>query len=162
AWHEEMSELDERNSALGEDSLVSARQIRQPIVNNDDILNAFDGITYQKGASVLNMFEGYLGSEVFVRGVREYLKEHAFGNATSAEFSAAISKASGKDVNAAFASFLEQPGAPEITATLSCDGGARVALGQKRYVPPGAPPATASRPWILPVCVAYERGGKRA
>src|SRR5262245_39244885 len=122
-WHEELAEVAGRNLALEADSLVSARQIRQPIVTPDDILNAFDGITYNKGASILNMFEGYLGPEVFLRGVREYVKAHTFGNATSSDFAAAISKASGKDVTAAFATFLEQPGAPEITATLACDKG---------------------------------------
>src|SRR4029077_19967577 len=79
------------------------------------------GITYDKGASVLNMFEGYVGHDVFLRGVRAYLKEHAFGNATSSEFAAAISTAAGTDVGPAFATFLEQAGAPEITATLVCD-----------------------------------------
>jgi cytosol alanyl aminopeptidase len=163
-WHDELSEIEERNQALSEDGLVSARQIRQPITTPGDILNAFDGITYQKGASVLNMFEGYLGSEVFVRGVREYLQRHALGNATSADFAAALSRAAGKDVTAAFATFLEQPGAPEITATLVCDRGQppRVALSQQRYLPPGAPPASANKPWIVPVCVAFDRGGKRA
>jgi cytosol alanyl aminopeptidase len=164
AWHEELSEVNVRDSALGDDSLISARQIRQPIVVPDDILTAFDGITYNKGASVLNMFEGYLGPDVFLRGVREYLKQHAFGNATSTEFASAISQVAGKDVNAAFATFLEQPGAPEITASLVCDAGQppRVALGQRRYVPPGAPAADAGKPWIVPVCVAFDRGGKRA
>jgi alanyl aminopeptidase len=164
SWRDEMSEIAERNQALSEDGLVSARQIRQPILTPDDILNAFDGITYQKGASVLNMFEGYLGSEVFVRGVRDYLVKHALGNATSSDFAAALSKAAGKDVTAAFATFLEQPGAPEITATLVCDRGQppRVALSQQRYLPPGAPPVGANKPWIVPVCVAFDRGGKRA
>jgi len=163
AWHEQLAEVAVRNQALEADSLVSARQIRQPIVAPGDIINAFDGITYNKGASVLNMFEGYLGPELFLRGVREYVKEHSFGNATSGEFAAAISRAAGKDVSAAFATFLEQPGAPEITATLVCDQGSpRVALGQQRYVPPGAPPAAAQKPWIVPVCVAFDRGGKRA
>jgi len=164
AWHEELSEVEVRDSALIADSLVSARQIRQPIARTDDILNAFDGITYDKGASVLNMFEGYLGPEVFLRGVREHLSQHAFGNATSAEFARAISKVAGKDVEAAFATFLEQPGAPEITATLSCNGGQppRVALAQRRYVPPGAPAPPDGKPWIVPVCVAFERGGQRA
>jgi cytosol alanyl aminopeptidase len=164
AWHDELSEIEERNQALSEDGLVSARQIRQPIATTDDILNAFDGITYQKGASVLNMFEGYLGSEVFVRGVRDYLKRHALGNATSTDFATALSRAAGKDVTAAFATFLEQPGAPEITATLVCDKGQppRVALSQQRYLPPGAPAVSASKPWIVPVCVAFDQGGKRA
>jgi alanyl aminopeptidase len=163
AWHEDLAEVGDRAGALDDDSLVSARQVRQPIVTPDDILNAFDGITYQKGAAVLNMFEGFLGHDVFLRGVRDYIAEHALGNATSAEFAAAISKAAGVDVGAAFATFLEQPGAPEITAAVVCDRDRppRVALSQQRYVPPGSPPPSATRPWIVPICVAFDRGGKR-
>jgi alanyl aminopeptidase len=162
SWHEELGEIEGRGYALDQDSLVSARQIRQPIVVADDILNAFDGITYFKGASVLNMLESYLGHDVFMRGVRAYIAQHALGNSTSSEFTAAISEAAGKDVNAAFASFLEQPGVPEITATLVCDRDRpRLELGQQRYVPPGAPTPPATRPWIVPVCVAYDRAGKR-
>src|SRR4029079_13705113 len=73
------------------------------------------------------------------------------------------SQAAGKDVSAAFATFLEQPGAPEITATPVCDGNRRprIALDQRRYVPPGAPTPPATRPWIVPVCVAFDRAGKR-
>src|SRR5262249_3297019 len=121
SWHDGLGEIAFRNYALGEDALVSARQVRQPIVKVDDILNAFDGITYLKGAAVLDMFQGYLGHDVFMRGVRDYLAQHAFGNATSPEFTRAISAAAGKEVDAAFATFLEQPGAPEITATAVCD-----------------------------------------
>ena len=36
--------------------LVNARQIRQPVLSNDDIATAFDGITYSKGGAVLSMF----------------------------------------------------------------------------------------------------------
>jgi cytosol alanyl aminopeptidase len=163
AWREDLSEIEARGEALYADSLVSARQIRQPIVTPDDILNAFDGITYNKGAAVLNMFEGYLGHDVFLRGVRNYIAEHAERNATSADFVAAISKASGKDVGPAFATFLEQPGIPEITASVICerDRPPRLALSQQRYLPPGAPTPPATRPWIVPVCVAFDAGGKR-
>ena len=98
SWHTELEELDMRTHALDADALVSARQIRQPIEAPGDILNVFDGITYNKGASVLNMFESYVGTEPFRRGVRAYLQARAFGNATSADFVAAISKAAGKDL----------------------------------------------------------------
>ena len=164
AWHEELSEVGMRNAALDYDGLVNARQVRQPIATHGDILDAFDRITYDKAASVLNMFEGYLGHDVFLRGVREYLKQYAFGNVTSTELVSAISKAAGQDLEAAFATFLEQPGAPEITATLVCESGQapRVALSQHRYVPPGSPAPPAGKPWIVPVCVAFDRGGKRA
>ena len=163
AWHEDQGELATRDTALESDSLVSARQIRQPIAGQDDIYTAFDRITYDKGASILNMFESYLGAETFQRGVRDHLAAHAYGNATSTDFAAAISTASGKDVNAAFQTFLEQAGTPELTTTLACEGGkATVALAQQRYLPPGSGAATATKPWILPVCVAYDAGGKRA
>jgi alanyl aminopeptidase len=163
AWHEELAEIEARNSALGDDSLVVARKIRQPIATPDDIFNVFDGITYDKGASVLGMFERYVGPEVFLAGVRAYLVDHAYGNATSDELVRAIGTAAGKDIRTAFATFLDQPGAPQITATLVCDPGKqpRVALGQERYVPPGAEAPEAGQPWIVPVCVAYDRGGAR-
>ncbi|HZJ62055.1 MAG TPA: M1 family metallopeptidase, partial [Kofleriaceae bacterium] len=163
AWHEDQAALNTRDSALDNDSLVTARQIRQPIVKQDDIFTAFDRITYDKGASVLNMFESYLGTEVFQRGIREHMAAHAYGNATSTDLFAAISKAAGKDVGPAFATFVEQAGTPEITATATCEGGkASVALAQQRYVPPGAGTPPATKPWIVPICVAYDKGGKRA
>jgi len=163
AWHDEQAELNARETALDNDSLVTARRIRQPITGQDDIFTAFDRITYDKGASILNMFESYLGTETFQRGVREHLAARAWGNATSTQFVAAISKAAGKDVGPAFATFLEQAGTPEITATMTCDAGkATIALGQQRYVPPGSPPAPETKPWLVPVCVAYDNAGKRA
>ena len=164
AWHDDQAELGTRDSALDNDSLVTARQIRQPIVGQDDIFTAFDRITYDKGASILNMFESYLGADTFQRGVRDHLAARAWGNATSTDFAAAISRAAGKDVGPAFATFLEQVGTPEITATTTCDGGgkATVALAQQRYLPPGSATPPATRPWIVPVCVAYDNAGKRA
>jgi cytosol alanyl aminopeptidase len=164
AWHDDQAELNTLDSALANDSLVTARRIRQPIVAQDDIFTAFDRITYDKGASILNMFESYLGADTFQRGIRDHLAARAWGNATSTDFAAAISKAAGKDVGPAFATFLEQAGTPEITATTTCDGGgkATVALAQQRYLPPGSPAPPATRPWIVPVCVAYDSSGKRA
>jgi alanyl aminopeptidase len=162
-YRDDQGALDTRNEALEADALVSARQIRQPIETSDDIFTAFDGITYDKGASVLNMFESYLGAATFQKGVREYLAARAWGNATSTDFASAIAKTSGNpQIEAAFASFLDQPGAPEITATLSCTGKPTLALAQKRYVPPGAPTPGAGKPWLVPVCVVYDKGGTRA
>jgi alanyl aminopeptidase len=169
-YRDDLAELDMRNGALDADALVSARQIRQPINSPDDIAGAFDGITYNKGASVLNMFERYVGAATFQQGVRDYLKNRAWGNATSKDFVSAIAAAdAGKhgDIEAAFATFLDRSGAPEITAVIECKGTgakleAKVALAQKRYVPRGAPTPPAQGPWAVPVCVAFDQAGKRA
>jgi alanyl aminopeptidase len=68
------------------DELPSAREIHQPVKNTDDIENAFDSITYDKGASVLAMFEAYLGDDLFRRGIHAYLQRYAFSNATADDF----------------------------------------------------------------------------
>ena len=162
AWHAELGELAMRTSALESDGVISARQVREPIESASDILDVFDGITYDKGASVLAMFESYVGADLFQRGVREYIKAKAYGTATSADFVAAISKVAGRDLAPAFATFLDQPGAPELAFNLHCGPTPTVELSQQRFVAPGSPTPTATRPWIVPVCVAYDNAGKRA
>jgi alanyl aminopeptidase len=163
SWHAELREAEIRKGAVHADSLVTARRIRQPIENENDILNAFDGITYNKGASVLRMFESFVGPEVFQRGVREYLTAKRFDNATSTDFIAAISKVANRDLAPAFATFLDQPGLPQLTFDVACGApGPRVTISQQRFVAEGSPPADATKPWIVPVCVAFDKNGTRA
>ena len=81
--------IDEQNTrmgAMGGDSLISARKIRQPIESNDDIANAFDNITYSKGEAVIGMFENWMGEDAFRRGVQRYMRQYAWRNATAAIF----------------------------------------------------------------------------
>src|SRR3546814_18959099 len=40
----------------------------------------FDMITYAKGASVLKQLVAWVGLEPFVAGIRQYFKDHAYGN----------------------------------------------------------------------------------
>ena len=153
AWGSRVARVGTRSFAMDMDSLVTARRIRQPIESNDDIENAFDGITYQKGGAVLEMFESWVGEETFRKGVQQYLKTHAFGNATAADFVGSIAAASKTPaVNAAFFSFLDQPGVPLVTAELVCTGGPpRLLLSQKRFLPTGSS-GSARQTWQIPVC----------
>jgi aminopeptidase N len=156
AWNAAVERVEERSSAMAADTLTSARKIRQPITSNSDIANAFDGITYEKGRAVLEMFEAWLGSDVFNRGVRRYLRAHAWKNATSADFAAAISAEAGRDVAPAFSTFLDQVGVPLVSVDLTCAKGAppRVTLAQSRYLPLGSS-AMAGQRWQIPVCLAF-------
>jgi alanyl aminopeptidase len=161
-WHEEISAAASTQSAMAADSLVSARRIRQPIESNGDIANAFDSITYEKGAAVISMFEHWLTPEVFRAGVRRYLNEHAYGNATAADFLAAVSAAAGRDVAPAFSTFLDQPGVPLVSGEVKCGQGgegARLALAQRRFLPLGSP-AVPNQLWQIPVCVRYANPGQ--
>jgi alanyl aminopeptidase len=64
-WKTRVEDVDSKLQAEAEDSLVSARKIRQPIESKNDISNAFDTITYQKGAAVNGKFENCVGHEQY-------------------------------------------------------------------------------------------------
>jgi cytosol alanyl aminopeptidase len=138
---------------------VSARRIRQPIESENDIANAFDGITYQKGAAVIEMFEHWLGEKSFQKGVRSYLREHADGNAVTPDFLASISQAAGHDVAPAFSTFLDQAGVPLLSLDLRCDKDKpRLAITQGRSLPIGSQ-GSGKQTWTIPICVKYSAKG---
>ena len=141
-WQMNIGELNGYQGAMGTDSLVSARQVRQPIESNDDIANAFDSITYEKGSALLNMFESYMGPDKFRDGIRRYLQTYSWKNATSSEVLASLAGGD-PSIAAAFSSFHDQPGVPLITATLKCEGGGSKARSSPssaffRWAPRGA------------------------
>lgn len=147
--------------AKEQDSLVSARKIRQEITTYDDIKSAFDGITYEKGGAVVGMFESYLGKDPFRAGLQRYFNAHAHKNATAKDFLADMSAGAGRDVSAAFSTFLDQPGVPLVQA--SCDDKASppaLTLTQERYLPAGSKGASKDALWKIPMCIHYE-GGKQ-
>ncbi len=160
-WRGDLERIEGGQGAMRSDSLVSARMIRQPITGNGDIATAFDGITYQKGAAVIGMFEHFVGPDVFQRGMQAYIKAHAFGNANADDLVDAIAAAAGKDdtFKQAFKSFLDQNGVPLVSAKLHCDGkaGAVLNLAQSRYLPLGSA-GEADRTWGIPVCVRFPNG----
>lgn len=160
------------DDVTGQDSLVSARQIREPVDSKGDIENAFDGITYGKGAAVIAMFERWVGPEIFQKGVREYLQTHAHGVGTSRELMASLSTAAGRDVATPFSTFLEQPGVPFVSVRLVCGGAkdnaaktmppksaAALELSQERFLPLGSS-GDRKKIWQIPVCARYDDGGK--
>jgi alanyl aminopeptidase len=164
-WRWDVDRVVDRSNVMADDTLVSARKIRQEISSSDDIANAFDSISYQKGAAVLTMFESWIGADAFRTGVRDYIAAHRNGNATVKDFLGAIEKASRPGVSKAFSSFLDQAGVPLVEVSLDCAGagaGGRsapnLALTQKRLLPVGSP-GSAPETWEIPVCSRAGTGG---
>lgn len=160
-WRWPVGQVNNTQGAMNNDALVSARRVRQSIESPDDIANAFDQITYDKGDALLYMFEAYMGPDRFREGVRSYFAKYAWKNATSADFLAALA-ADNPDIASAFSTFLDQPGFPLITANLECDKkAANVELSQQRFLPLGSPGA-APQLWKVPVCLRYPAGSGEA
>jgi alanyl aminopeptidase len=159
-WETAVERVKDRSNVMYDDTLVSARKIHQEIATADDIVNAFDGISYQKGAAVLTMFESWIGPPKFQAGVHAYLEAHRFGSATERDFLKSIEAASRPGVAAAFSTFLDQAGVPLVDVTLDCSGGQpRLALSQKRLLPLGSTGAGAEL-WQIPVCSRGASGGQ--
>jgi alanyl aminopeptidase len=158
-WNTALDEQNTRMGAMQNDSLMSARRIRQPIESNDDIANAFDDITYSKGEAVIGMFESWMGEDAFRRGVQRYIRQYSWRNATAGDFLDSLASAGNPAVGKAFSTFLDQAGAPLVSVRLSCEGGgATLHLSQKRAVPLGSAGGTPQM-WQAPVCVRYGDGG---
>ncbi|MEI9989697.1 MAG: M1 family aminopeptidase [Rhizomicrobium sp.] len=132
------------------DELPSARQIHQPIGNTDDLANAFDAITYDKGASVLRMFENYVGPQDWQRGIHAYLTKFARGNATARDFIGTIAATTGHpEIVAAFGDFIDRSGVPLLKVAPSCTP-PTLSFAQSAYAPFGF--AAPLRTWRVPVC----------
>lgn len=136
--------------AMPTDSLVATRKIRNPILTNGDINDAFDSITYQKGGSVLNMFETYLGEEAFRDGIRLHMRRFEDGVATTEDFMKSLADGSGHpDVVSSFTSYIDQPGIPFLDVQLSCPSGSAgvMTVTQSRYAPLGSAIDTEASQW---------------
>ncbi len=85
----------------------------------------FDSISYQKGAHVLRMLETWLGRAEMQKGLKAYLEKHAYGNATSDDFFAAVGDATRKagELKAFKQSWLEKKGYPVLFPTWTFEGG---------------------------------------
>ena len=152
-----LNRLEGTFAAMRNDSLLSARRIRQPIDEEGDIENAFDGITYRKGAAVLRMFEEWIGEDTYRSAIRAYLAHHAFGSGSSDDLIATIAQVSGKGETLARAmrSFVDQPGIPLLQTRLTCKAGkANLAVTQSRYLP-YAVLSNDNLQWNVPLCARF-------
>jgi cytosol alanyl aminopeptidase len=161
-WQTRSQDQDDRLRAVNTDLEVSARRINQPAESKSDIGNAFDRITYEKGGSVLAMFENAIGPDRFQKAVHDYLTAHLFGNAGAEDFLNAIGSHSKPEYAQAFSTFLNQNGVPRIDVQLNCRSGEKpvVSVEQSRLLPVGSP-GDRNALWQIPLCVAYSQGDGR-
>lgn len=108
---------DTLQGALSLDSLRSSHPIEVPVKRADEVNQIFDAISYSKGSCVLRMVSKYLGEDVFMEGIRQYLKKHAYGNTQTGDLWAALSKASGKDLEKTMDIWTKAVGYPVVAVT---------------------------------------------
>lgn len=128
--------IDTLQGALGLDGLRSSHPIEVPVHRAEDINQIFDSISYSKGSAVLRMISKYIGEDVFIDGVRRYIKKHAWGNTETGDLWAALSEASGKDVSTVMDIWTKNIGYPVITVKENESDGT-ITLKQNRFLRTG-------------------------
>jgi aminopeptidase N len=148
-----VTQMDDLHRAMETDRRRASVAVRRPVEDPNDLLRSI-GIVYNKGKSVLGMFERYLGPERFRDGVRAYVRENAWKNATADRLWTALDRAAGGGASPAIATFIEQPGLPLVSVTRA--GKNRFVLAQQRYSTAGV--ALPAQTWKVPVTLRYADG----
>ena len=109
--------VEDLASALALDSLRSSHPIEVPIKRADEVNEIFDAISYSKGSAVIRMLSSYLGEDIFMEGIRRYIKKHQYGNTQTQDLWAALASASGKPVEEIMSIWTKKVGYPILTVT---------------------------------------------
>jgi aminopeptidase N len=151
-----------RQGAMNLDARATTHPIVQKIETVDQISQAFDTITYQKGEAVIRMLEATIGEDAFRAGVQSYMKKYAYSNTVTTQLWDELEASSGKPVAAIMRGFTTQDGVPLIkVGTPTCVGGkTSMTLSQSRF----ALDAGSKRPqtWTVPVNVGLAGKGAEA
>ncbi|QNE39768.1 M1 family peptidase [Hymenobacter sp. NBH84] len=119
--------------------LSSAGNYAKPLVRFTyaDKEDMFDGVSYQKGGSILNMLRSYLGEEVFFKGLQRYLTQNAFGTGEAQQLRLALEEASGQDLNWFFNQWYYRAGHPIVTIDYAWDAARKEQQVTIRQTQPG-------------------------
>ncbi|MCK9876324.1 aminopeptidase N [Frankia sp. Ag45/Mut15] len=134
----------EKGWAYRQDQLSSTHPIVADAPDMDAVRTNFDGITYAKGASVLKQLVAWVGQEEFLAGLRSYFRRYEYANTSLRDLLDELENASGRDLSAWSAAWLETTGVNTLRPRFSTDSSGLFTSFDVVQEPASAPP-TASR-----------------
>ncbi len=141
--------------AFETDALGATRAIEFEVATPEDAEAMFDVLTYQKGCSVLRMFEQWAGATRFRDGVRSYLREFSYRNTETEDLWRHLGTATDVEVAPMLNSWILQGGHPLIEVHPT-ESGVRLTQQRMTFVGGDAAP---DQQWIVPVRLAAEVNG---
>jgi aminopeptidase N len=142
--------VDDQQPAMKSDALENTHPIEVPIHHPDEIRTIFDGISYYKGSSVIQMLAHFLGPKDFRDGLRHYLKKHAYGNTDTVDLWNSLEAVSKKPVKEFMQSWTSQSGYPLVQVEVHGD---EFVVEQKPFVV--NPKSSKRQPpyahWLIPL-----------
>jgi aminopeptidase N len=101
---------ERKNWAYRQDQLTSTHPIATDMVDIETVKANFDGITYAKGASVLQQLVAHVGRENFISGLQTYFAKYAYKNTTLKDLLSELEKTSGRRLDPWVATWLQTSG----------------------------------------------------
>ena len=129
---------ERKNWAYRQDQLSSTHPIVADMVDIEAVNANFDGITYAKGASVLQQLVAHVGRENFITGLQKYFAKHAWGNTTLKDLFDELEATSGRSLDSWAATWLQTAGVNTLRPEIVIDGQnyASVAIKQETPIVP--------------------------
>ena len=135
--------LRNKPAAYAVDASSGTTPVWQQLGNLDQAKSNYGAIVYNKAPGILKQLNYLVGDTAFRDGLRAYLRDHAYGNATWHDLLGAVGGAAHRPLDAWGASYVLRPGMPVITTRVEIRGAriARLAIEQHpaRALSGGAP-----------------------
>ncbi len=124
-----------KNWAYRQDQLSTTHPIATEMKDLEDVKTNFDGISYAKGASVLQQLVEHVGRENFIKGLRIYFTKHAFKNTTLNDLMVELEATSGRDLKPWAATWLQTAGVNTLRPEIEIESGVYKKLAIKQEAP---------------------------
>ena len=125
-----------KNWAYRVDQMTSTHPIAVEMEDLDAVRTNFDGISYAKGASVLQQLVAHVGRDNFLAGLRKYFAKHAYKNTELSDLIVELEAASGKDLTAWVNTWLRTSGVNTLRPVITLNGDNYASVSVKQEVPP--------------------------
>ncbi|MBC8088665.1 MAG: ERAP1-like C-terminal domain-containing protein [Phycisphaerae bacterium] len=115
-------------SAYNVDQTLGTNSLWQKLANLDQAKSNYGAIVYNKAPSVLKQLNFLVGEAAFQQGVRSFLDQYAYSNATWQQLLGSVSEAYGKPLDEFGRNFMLRPGMPIVEQRLSVRAGTITSL----------------------------------
>jgi aminopeptidase N len=151
---------ERKNWAYRQDQLSSTHPIAVDMYDLEAVKTNFDGITYAKGASVLQQLVAYVGLDAFIAGLKKYFEKHAWGNTTLNDLIVELEATSGRDLKPWIATWLQTSGVNTWRPELAISGESYTSVAVKQEAPLVPEGSTELRPHRMAVGL-YDIAGEK-
>ncbi len=142
---------ERKNWAYRQDQLPSTHPIVADMVDIEAVNANFDGITYAKGASVLQQLVAHVGRENFISALQKYFAKHAWANTTLKDLFDQLEATSGRSLDDWAATWLHTAGINTLRPSIILEGDIYNSVGILQEAPLIPAGSTQLRPHRLAV-----------